>query len=335
MSLRLKQLKLRAGAPSGIDHEFADGELTVVLGRHHSGKSALCRLIAGLDAAPAGSLFIDGIDISGLNARLRPVAMVFQAFVNYPNWTVEQNLASPLRARHRRRGRDTAHHQGRGNGGDAQAVARRVRMVAESLQIDLLLDRYPHELSGGQQQRVAIGRALAQDAAVLVLDEPLVNLDYKLREELEGQLRTLTRQTRQTVIYTSSDPLAAFALGDRVLLLKAGEYVQSGRPVDVYSRPVSLVAADLMSDPGVNLLFGPDHWLAVRPEHLSFKPPSADATAFPATIVERETNGSETFVHCRCQDENWVVRSIGVTDAVAGAAATLYADPANVMRFER
>jgi glycerol transport system ATP-binding protein len=321
VSLRVEQLIVRADRTPGITHEFAKGELCVVLGRNQAGKTSLCRQIAGLELSPPGSVCIDGVDVSRIGARDRSVAMVYQAFVNYPQWSVARNLASPMR------GRDKA---------DIRAA---VEDIALRLGIGDLLERFPHELSGGQQQRVAIGRALAGDARVLVLDEPLVNLDFKLREELEDQLRTLIRDTDLCVIYTTSDPLAAFALGDQVLLLDDGHLLQSGKPVDVYTGPKSLAAADLMSDPGVNTVATTDGLLAVRPEHLTLAAQTPGSASFAATVLERETNGSETFIHCRhddaSSDQIWVARCAGLCEVHAGDQLTLYADPANLMRFSR
>ena len=160
MALALKNVQLYRGAQR-FDQEFAAGAITVVLGGNDAGKTKLCRLIAGLPSEADGQVLLDGMDLGTQPLRQRPVAMVYQAFVNYPNLTVAQNIGSPL-----------------GKNADPD----RVQELAETLQIAPLLQRFPHELSGGQQQRVAIARALAKRARVLVLDEPLVNLDFKLRE---------------------------------------------------------------------------------------------------------------------------------------------------------
>jgi glycerol transport system ATP-binding protein len=199
--------------------------------------------LQGLIAQPQGDVSLDGEVISALRPQARSVAVVFQAFVNYPNWTVAQNIASPMRA---------------------QGIARRdcqvrVSQLAEVLGLEALLNRLPSELSGGQQQRLAIARALAQQARVLLLDEPLVNLDYKLREALVLELQGLLQQSDTTVIYTTTDPKDAFALGDQVLLLDAQSKLQTGTPLQVYQRPIDYVAADLMSDPGVNPLTTPSN----------------------------------------------------------------------------
>ena len=167
--LELADVRLTGSRSEGFDHTFAAGEIAVVLGANQAGKTDLCRLIAGLHTRARGEIRLDRMDLGGLKPQRRPVSMVYQAFVNYPNLTVAENIASPMRARRM----------------TATARRGRVNELAAMLQISELLQRLPHELSGGQQQRLAIARALAKEARVLLLDEPLVNLDFKLREALE------------------------------------------------------------------------------------------------------------------------------------------------------
>lgn len=300
-----------------LTHEFSSGAITVVLGRNRSGKTLLCRLIAGLERPGAGAIEIDDADVSHLGPGRRSVALVYQAFVNYPNLSVYDNLASPLRARRQR----------------ADAIAARVRDIAGRLQLDGLLDRLPEQLSGGQQQRLAIGRALAKSARVLVLDEPLVNLDYKLREALELELRTMLHDEGLTVIYTTSDPRDAFNLGDRVLLLADHCAIQSGQPLDVYERPVSVQAAELMSDPGVNRYREAGRICVVRPEHLTLTAPAADVRAFDLDVLTVETNGSETYLHGLVADSHWVAKLKGLHRIEAGERITLHARRESVLHF--
>ncbi|MCH8142013.1 MAG: ABC transporter ATP-binding protein [Gammaproteobacteria bacterium] len=301
-----------------LSHEFRRGRITVVLGRNGAGKTRLCRLVAGLDACPAGDILIGGERVNDVSPGKRSVALVYQEFVNYASLTVEENIASPLRAAKR-------------SGKERQA---RVREIATQLQLTDLLSRYPEELSGGQQQRVAIGRALAKSAKVLVLDEPLVNLDYKLRESLELQLRELLLREALTVIYTSSDPRDAFNLADDLVLLHEHQVVQTGEPLDVYQRPVSPIAADLMSDPGVNRLQQHGSMQLVRPEHLSLEQGDPTDVAFPARLLSYETSGSETYLHCAVESEHWIARLDGLHELDIGAELTLYAHRNSVLRFE-
>lgn len=301
-----------------VNHDFPAGAISVVLGRNRSGKTRLCRLIAGLEDATPGMLSVDGEDVTRLSPGRRSVALVYQAFVNYPNLTVFDNIASPLRAR--RVAADT--------------IRERVREIAAKLRLDGLLERLPAQLSGGQQQRLAIGRALAKSARVLVLDEPLVNLDYKLREALEFELRDMLGRDDLTVIYTTSDPKDAFNLGDHLVLLDDHRIVQAGVPLDVYERPTSVTAADLMSDPGVNRWREGHRDCAVRPEQLTLEAPAGTGRAFDFSVVTVETNGAETFLHGRVHDDHWVVRLRGLHRVAAGERLSVHAPAEAILSFE-
>ena len=308
---------LNLGGPQAFSHRFAEGAITVVLGRNNAGKTRLARAVAGLDPSPPGTLFINGNDVSGLSARRRRVGLVYQAFVNYPNWNVFDNIASPLAAKGGKRQ-------------DKGEIARTVRALADRLQIGELLDRRPEALSGGQQQRVAIARALAQQGDVLVMDEPLVNLDYKLREELTLQLREIVQADELTVLYLTSDPKDAFTLGDQVVLLHDRAKLQSGTPLELYNTPVSPEAADLMSDPGVNRL---DDQTLVRPEHLRLAPQADTDVAFDAEVNSVETSGAETFLHCRVNESDCVARLPGMVPVEADSRVRLYVGRDDLIHF--
>ena len=229
------------------------------------------------------------------------MGLVYQAFVNYPNWNVFRNIASPLLAR----------------GTERAAVEQKVVELATRLQIEALLERQPHELSGGQQQRVAIARALAQGGRVLVMDEPPVNLDYKLREELESQLRELLLDEDPVVIYTTSDPRDAFILADEVVLLDERDKIQSGTPLEVYREPVSVRAADLMSNPGLNRLATGE---AVRPEHLSVTRRSAGD--FVATRCWRCPGGLVWhLIRVVGNEDAWAFNSVRISPGSGSEAA--------------
>ncbi|MDA0994480.1 MAG: ABC transporter ATP-binding protein [Proteobacteria bacterium] len=302
-----------------FDHRFAAGEITVVLGANHAGKTDLCRLIAGLHTCARGEIRLDDSDLDGLKPQQRSVSLVYQAFVNYPNLTVAENIASPLRARRM----------------TAAARRNRVNQLATMLQIADLLERYPHELSGGQQQRLAIARALAKDARALLLDEPLVNLDFKLREALEYELRDLLRSTDTVVIYTSSDPRDAFALGDQVLLLEGGRKVQAGTPIEVYRRPINFVAMELLAEPCINRFTRAGKTCALRPEHVTVggDVDAANMIRFDMSVTACETNGDDSFIHGRVDECDWVVRSYGMQEVRAGSLLSLYARTADVVSF--
>ena len=317
--LQLSNVTLPLDPAESFDHRFAAGEITVVLGANQSGKTDLCRLIAGLNTRATGSLQLDGDDLGALNTRERPVSLVYQAFINYPNLTVAENIASPLRAQR------------------VPDAERRVQVddLARMLQISELLDRHPHGLSGGQQQRVAIARALAKDARVLLLDEPLVNLDFKLREALESELGELLRSTGKVVIWTSSDSRDAFALGDQVLLLDGGRKIQSGTPMDVYQHPASLTAMALLAEPGINRFSRNGNDCALRPEHLDLEVDGNGGARidFRMTVTAFETNGDESFIHGHVEANDWVVRCRGIQPATVGSTLALSARSDDVQTF--
>ena len=315
--LDVADVRLTASNEAGFAHSFAPGKTTVVLGTNRSGKTDLCRLIAGLHTSAQGTVRLDGIDLDPLNPRKRPVSLVYQAFVNYPNLTVRENIASPLRARRMPAGQRNA----------------RVNELASMLRLTDLLDRLPHELSGGQQQRLAIARALAKDARVLLLDEPLVNLDFKLREALEDELRGLLGATGTVVIYTSSDPRDAFVLGDEVLLLAAGRKLQYGAPTEVYERPASFAAMELLAEPCINRFDVGDGECALRPEHVATDRLQGATLEFEMVVSARETNGDETFIHGDVGNMKWVVRCPGMRDVVPGSTIDLFAREADVVSF--
>ena len=304
---------------AGFSHVFTAGEITVVLGANQSGKTDLCRLIAGLNTRATGQVTLGGEDLTGVPTRKRPVSMVYQAFVNYPNLTVAQNIASPLRARAMA----------------SNEVAARVTDLAERLAIGDLLQRFPHELSGGQQQRLAIARALAKEAPVLLLDEPLVNLDFKLREALELELRELLHASQTVVLYTSSDPRDAFSLGDRLLLLDKGHKLQAGTPMQLYRMPDGARAMELLADPGVNYFEQHGRRCGLRPEHVRLGEAvvDSDSMRFDMAVTACETNGDESFVHGRVGQFEWVVRCPGITAVKPGESLTLSASNTDVVRL--
>jgi glycerol transport system ATP-binding protein len=216
------------------------GAVTVLLGATQAGKTSLMRIMAGLDKPTAGQVRVDGVDVTGTSVRQRNVAMVYQQFINYPSMTVAQNIASPLKLRAGPKAPGAI---------DAQVLA-----LAQRLHIDMFLQRLPAELSGGQQQRVALARALAKNAPLMLLDEPLVNLDYKLREELREELTQLFAAGESTVIYATTEPAEALLLGGFTAVMDAGELLQYGPTAQVFHRPDSLRVARAFSDPPMNLL---------------------------------------------------------------------------------
>src|SRR6478752_8556248 len=239
MQLTLERVTKKVGAQTWLYPQSIaprSGAVTVLLGATQAGKTSLMRLMAGLDAPTDGQVLVDGQDVTGVPVRQRNVAMVYQQFINYPSLRVADNIGSPLRLR------------------GEKNVEARVRELADKLHIGMFLDRYPAELSGGQQQRVALARALAKNAPLMLLDEPLVNLDYKLREELREELSQLFAHGGSTVVYATTEPTEALLLGGCTAVLDAGELLQYGPTADVFHRPASLRVARAFSDPPMNLL---------------------------------------------------------------------------------
>ncbi|MGE5147191.1 MAG: ABC transporter ATP-binding protein, partial [Candidatus Eiseniibacteriota bacterium] len=201
-----------------LDLDLPSGTFNVVLGPTQAGKTSLLRLLAGLDRPSTGTILEDGKDVTALDVRKRNIAMVYQEFVNYPSFTVYENIAAPLR---------------RGRRLSSAEIDTKVRATAEMMRIERLLRRLPSELSGGQQQRVALARALVKEAPLLLLDEPLVNLDYKLREELRSEIRQIFRRGTTTVVYATTEPQEALLFGGNVIVLDAGRVLQFGPALDV------------------------------------------------------------------------------------------------------
>ena len=346
MTLALDHITKTVGAEThlyDLSVELAPGSLNVLLGPTLAGKTSLMRLMAGLDRPATGRISVDGQDVTGLSVRKRSVAMVYQQFINYPSFTVYDNIASPLRRA----------------GVDKAEIDRRVRETAALLHIDALLDRLPAELSGGQQQRTALARALARDADLLLLDEPLVNLDYKLREELRSELQTIFRAGKAIVIYATTEPLEALMMGGQCIVLDEGRMLQFGPTVEVYHNPASVRVGEVFSDPPMNMiegqvenamaLLGQDirlplnghlaglasgrYRFGVRANHLFVARSSADQIEFGAAVDLAEISGSETFIHAAHSGTSWVVQEEGVHSLALGEAIQVYLDPRHVFVF--
>ena len=242
MELMLEGIEQRWGAAThlyAIDLSLVPRAVTVLLGATQAGKTTLMRVMAGLDAPSAGRVVADGRNVTGMPVRERNVAMVYQQFINYPSMTVAENIASPLRLQ---------------GALDRSGIQARVAEIAARLHIEPFLDRLPAALSGGQQQRVALARALVKKAPLMLLDEPLVNLDYKLREELREELSALFENGESTVVYATTEPTEALLLGGYTAVMDAGELLQYGPTAEVFHRPKSMRVARAFSDPPMNLI---------------------------------------------------------------------------------
>jgi glycerol transport system ATP-binding protein len=348
MELTLEQVGKQVGASTHLyplDLTLVPRAVTVLLGATQAGKTSLMRLMAGLDKPTQGRVLADGTDVTGMPVRERNVAMVYQQFINYPSMSVAENIASPLRLRGKL---------------DRAAIGQRVRQIAERLHIDRFLQRLPSELSGGQQQRVALARALAKGAPLMLLDEPLVNLDYKLREELRDELSALFATGDATVVYATTEPTEALLLGGHTAVLDAGELLQYGPTAEVFRRPKSIRVARAFSDPPMNLVEGraaslgvtltsglqlsvplPDKGaqaltgqltIGVRAGALRVEPRPGDV-ALPGHVELAEISGSDTFVHASTPAGELVAQLTGVHRFELGSALTLYLDPAQAYVF--
>jgi multiple sugar transport system ATP-binding protein len=220
--------------------DITDGELVVLLGPSGSGKSTVLRLVAGLEAPTSGHIFIDGVDVTGTAPQRRDLAMVFQSYALYPHKSVRENLAFGLRARRV----------------DAARIEERVRKTAATLGIDALLDRKPAQLSGGQRQRVALGRAIVREPKAFLLDEPLSNLDPRLRVETRAELALLHRRLAATMLYVTHDQEEAMTLGTRVAVMREGKIEQIAPPLEVFNEPANAFVAGFVGSPAMNLLPG-------------------------------------------------------------------------------
>jgi glycerol transport system ATP-binding protein len=344
MQLVMESISKKVGAETWLypmDLALHSGAVTVLLGATQAGKTSLMRLMAGLDTPSSGRVMVDGKDVTGMPVRERDVSMVYQQFINYPSMTVARNIASPLLLRKK------------GN------VDQRVRELAEKLHIEMFLQRLPAELSGGQQQRVALARALAKQAPLMLLDEPLVNLDYKLREELRDELTALFAAGESTVVYATTEPGEALLLGGYTAVLDQGELLQYGPTAEVFHRPVSLRVARAFSDPPMNLLLadvsaqglrlrgGPEFALpslrqnvsaevtvGLRSAALHVVAQTGDV-ALQGKVELAEISGSDTFVHVHTPVGELVAQLTGVHYFDLGAPLTVYFSPAQAYVFDR
>jgi glycerol transport system ATP-binding protein len=275
MQLTLENISQKVGASTHLyplNFELQPHAVTVLLGATQAGKTSLMRIMAGLDRPTVGTVRVDGADVTAKPVRERNVAMVYQQFINYPSMSVFDNIASPLKLR------------------GEKHIAERVDALARKLHIEPFLKRLPAELSGGQQQRVALARALAKNAPLMLLDEPLVNLDYKLREELREELSTLFATGDSTVVYATTEPGEALLLGGYTAVMDAGELLQYGPTAEVFHAPKSLRVARAFSDPPMNLIAGEAATLGVQ-----LKTQSVSAQAHVAQPRDAEANAGPSL----------------------------------------
>ena len=339
-TINLVDLKKNYGsapAVKGVNLSVADGELIVLVGPSGCGKSTLLRMVAGLETVTSGRIEIGGRDVNRAEPDERDIAMVFQNYALYPHMTVRGNLEYGLKNRGMKR----------------PEIDRRVAEAADILEIGPMLDRKPRQLSGGQRQRVAMGRAIVREPAAFLFDEPLSNLDAKLRVQMRVEIRRLQRRLKTTSLYVTHDQLEAMTLADRLVVMNNGLVEQIGTPTEVYDRPASLFVASFIGSPAMNLvplefLQGADSALlselpagtdivGLRPDLLTLQRPAGPAVALAATVELLEPVGGESHLHVSLGDTgtSLVLRVPGRPSLADGEAITVYAQPQDMHPFNR
>ncbi len=348
MQLELRNVSTKVGEEfhiTDVSLAFEAGTLNILLGATLSGKTSLMRLMAGLDQPTSGKIYVRGDDVTGVAVQKRNVAMVYQQFINYPNLTVYENIASPLRIAK----------------ASKDIIAEKVAKVSNLLKLDNLLQRKPQELSGGQQQRTALARALIKGAELVLLDEPLANLDYKLREELREELPRIFAETGAVFVYATTEPSEALLLGGNTVSLHEGRVTQFGPTIDVFSKPANLITARTLSDPPLNTLpvtkfnnrmlykshveiplLGSlpdlpddDYTIAFRPHHLCLRRKFDSAISVKAKVVVAEITGSESFIHIDVVGMRWVVLARGIHNLDINETIEVFLDPSKFYVFDR
>lgn len=310
-------------AVHGADIEIEDGEFIVLVGPSGCGKSTILRMVAGLEATSAGEVRIDGEVVNGKEPGERDIAMVFQNYALYPHMSVRQNMAYGLK-----------------NVGMKKAeIAARIADASRTLQLDEYLDRKPRQLSGGQRQRVAMGRALVREPKAFLLDEPLSNLDAKLRGHMRAELKELHQRLGATFIYVTHDQVEAMSLADRIVVMNAGRIEQIGRPREIYDDPATRFVAEFIGSPQMNFLPGAllgekAAFLGIRPEALLVGEGGEISLTGRVRLVE--DLGADRFVHVALTggDVVAVARAPGGLVAEPGTEVTLNADRAAIARFD-
>ena len=349
MSVSLTNLTKAFGNSIVVDDlslEVGDGEFVVFLGPSGCGKTTTLRMIAGLEQPTRGDILIDGARMNEVPPQRRDIAMVFQSYALYPHLTVAQNIAYPLRVR------KTSPVQ----------IQRQVSQAAAMLEIDELLSRRPRDLSGGERQRVALARAIVRHPRAFLMDEPLSNLDAKLRLQMRGELKRLQQQLATTTVYVTHDQAEAMTLGNRVAVMNRGKLQQFDTPLEIYNRPANRFVAEFVGSPGMNLIAGRIDLservfisdglsvalteelmsrtseqtactFGVRPEHVRVSTiHSPDWT--PASVYVTELMGSETFVILEVGSQKIVARTPGSFRADSGRSAWINFDLTKVHLFD-
>jgi len=328
----------------GIEFGIADGEFVVLVGPSGCGKSTLLRMLAGLEEISGGEILIDGKVVNDLESKDRDIAMVFQSYALYPHMTVRENMAFSLKLRK----------------ADPKATEQRVADAARILNLDALLERYPRELSGGQRQRVAMGRAIVRDPKVFLFDEPLSNLDAKLRVAMRAEIKALHQRLKTTTVYVTHDQIEAMTMADRIVVMHDGIVEQIGTPLELFDRPGNLFVAQFIGSPAMNVFKGtlqrrdgkafveaqggawplgtlaegrdgqPVHY-GVRPGDIALSTPDR---GIPAKVVVVEPTGAETELLLQVGGEQLIVVLHGRTSAKPDEPVGLVIDGGKTHLFD-
>ena len=325
----------------GISLDIADGEFMVLVGPSGCGKSTLLRMLAGLEDISAGSIAIDSRVVNDVDSKDRDIAMVFQSYALYPHMTVGENMGFSLRLRNEKKG----------------LIERRVGQAAKILNLDPYLHRYPRELSGGQRQRVAMGRAIVRDPKVFLFDEPLSNLDAKLRVAMRAEIKALHQRLKTTTVYVTHDQVEAMTMADRIAVMNDGRVEQLGAPLDLYDHPANLFVAQFIGSPAMNVVEGiftksqgssfvkalGYSWpvnasggaegravkYGIRPEHIAL-----EAGGIPAEVVVVEPMGAEAELIVKVGEAPFTVLTHGRSSAKPGDRISLKPDAHSAHVFD-
>jgi glycerol transport system ATP-binding protein len=346
MSLELKNIEKKVGLESFIyptNLKLEKNTINVLLGSTLAGKTTLMQIMAGLDKPTAGEIWFNDQNVTGVKVQKRNVSMVYQQFINYPNYTVYENIASPLKI----------------IGVDANEIKERVGKVAELLKLSSMLDKKPNELSGGQQQRTALARALIKDSDLILLDEPLANLDFKLREELREELPKLFENRECIVVYATTEPSDALMIGGNTATILEGKIIQYGKTLDVYNNPENLTSAEVFSDPPMNIakvnksgescslseanttwktnkkIKDGSYTIGIRPHNVTVEKTSNNSVEIKGKVMISELSGSESLIHFKYGQSNWVSLSSGSHKINIGEEMKLYMNVDECLFFDQ
>ena len=346
MSLELKNVEKNVGLDTHIQTtnlKLEKNTINILLGPTLSGKTTLMQIMAGLDKPTKGEIWFGGENVTGMKVQKRNVSMVYQQFINYPNFNVYENIASPLKI----------------TGVNTSEIRDRVGKVAELLKLSGMLNKKPNELSGGQQQRTALARALVKDSDLILLDEPLANLDFKLREELREELPKLFENRDCIVVYATTEPSEALLLGGNTATLHEGKVIQYGKTLEVYNKPNSLISAQVFSDPPMNItkiekkgdncsfinnnirwkiklnIKDGNYQVGIRPHNITTYKEGKNSIEIKGKVLISELSGSESLIHFTNGELSWVSLSNGVFQKNVGEEMSLYMNTDEFIYFDQ